>query len=183
MMRKFQFVLLTCLSLALGCDKADDLAKVLDLPTEKMKVTIDGSGSKWESTTLVTGVAGLSYASIVNGKITIIGAKSDGIKIETLTIVVSDEGAKTYTFGDYLTSGNVNVASYGTNNPYSLYGSKVNGGTVTISRLDKTEKRITGTFSFNAFNTNNLTETKTFTQGEFDFSLKESVATSATIRD
>ncbi len=166
--------------LIFGCDKADSVVEALDLTTEKMSMKVGGTA--WESTG-VTGVAGLSYATIVNGKITIIGAKSDGVNAETLTIVVSDEGTKTYTFGDYLVSGNVNVASFATTNPAALYGSKVNGGTVTISRLDKTGKRITGTFTFNAFNTTNLSETKAFTEGKFDFSLKESVATSVTNRN
>jgi len=180
MKRLSLFTLQVGLLFVLGCDKANSVVEALDITTEKMTMKV--AGTDWESTG-VTGVAGLSYATIVNGKITIIGAKSDGINAETLTIVVSDEGAKTYTFGDYLVSGNVNVASFATTSPISLYGSKVNGGTVTISRLDKTGKRISGTFTFNAFNTTNISETKAFTEGKFDFSLKESVATSGTIRN
>ena len=104
----------------------------------KMKV----DGQQW----VATKSAG---ANIIAGLITISGTSNDD---KTLVIQLQDQGAVGY----QLDQQSFGVALYGntTEDPFATdAGTTLSdaGGTVTITKIDKTNKTITGTFAFKAY--------------------------------
>jgi hypothetical protein len=105
-----------------------------------------------------------------NGIISVTGISSSG---KTLTITLTDSGAKTYTlqqtgfnFAAYLDS-TVAQTSFASNYNSS---SDSAGGTLTITNIDTVNKKMSGTFIFKVFNPNlaPASSVVTFTEGVFN---------------
>jgi hypothetical protein len=163
-MRKFFFVslLLTGLTAIIftACQKEVDFAL-----TTNNQVTGDFrakiGGTQWVANKV-------AVADISGGMITLVGISTDK---KMIGIIVDDNGVGTYTLdensffdvGTYTDSAETNPNAYSTNqgpNPGDA------GGTLTITSIDATSKRISGTFSFKVYRQFDNAQ-KNITEGSF----------------
>ena len=118
------------------------------------------NGEQW----IANKVAG---ASRMNGFISLTGLSTNG---RQLVITLTDSGAKTYR----LNSNTLNFAAYvdstdANRNTFSTVESdqdSLAGGTVTITSIDEVNKKISGTFAFKVYRTQDGKK-KSFTEGKF----------------
>jgi len=130
--------------------------------TGVLKMKVDGT--QW----VADKIAG---AGIMANYINITGMNKNGM---TFSITLNDTIARTYTLNHTYTPGNLNGAvlsndSIINNSAWgTVQGDDSNaGGTVTVTKIDKVNKRITGTFEFKMFRNMDSSQ-KIITAGEFD---------------
>lgn len=149
---KNTFLLIALIALFfVACQKDGDGTPVQINPNASMSCKIDGVS--WTALTRVSTLTAGNF--IINGS-TLFG---DALNISTL-----GDTTGTYTLG---TLSYHSSATYSPNatNPDSLY--QAINGTVTITEIDATNKRVSGTFSFNCTNALNSSLTKAITEGQF----------------
>ena len=134
-----------------SCKKDGDGSPVIINPNAVFSCKIDGI--QWTAFTRVT--------SNTAGGFTINGSALQG---DALDITIAGETTGTYTLGTLqynFTASYSPVAS----NTDSLY-TAING-TVEVTEIDQTNRRISGTFFFNAINVKNNALNKSITDGVF----------------
>jgi len=112
-----------------------------------------------------TYLARSAEAHIGNGQLTITGRRDN----EEFKFILNETTEGTYQLGLSDTQGNINTASYFPDITYNeSWVTMSNGleplGQITISEINYSELKISGTFNFTGLNSN---ETKTFTNGVF----------------
>lgn len=139
----YVIVVLTVISGSCKKDSNDD-----GTPATKMGCKIDGTA--WSST--------IRYSYHYDSKFSITATTLDGKGIE---LVIFGDTPGTYKLG----LGQIQFSgAYGTIATNDVYAAI--SGTVVLTKVDITNKTISGTFEFSA--TKNLTETKTITNGTFN---------------
>lgn len=146
------FVLLAFVAvIASSCSKDGDGTPVLINPNAKLSCSLDGS--PWTAITRVT--TNTQGTFVVNGS---------ALQSDALNITIIGETTGTYTLG----TGQYNFsASYSpvASNTDSLY-TAING-TVELTDVDTQNRKISGTFSFNAVNVKDISKTISVTNGVF----------------
>lgn len=150
-MKKICFVLALVGMMAASCTKDGDGTPTIINPNAKMTCKIDGA--QWTALTRVTTNTAGGFS--INGS---------ALQSDALDITIVGETTGTYTLGTMqfnFTASYSPVAS----NTDSLY-TAING-TVVLSEVDQTNRRISGTFFFNAINVSNNALNKSITDGVF----------------
>ncbi len=150
------------LTMFISCSKSDDSSSTpAPNPTPSSGLlTAKINGAAWAPS------ADSATASLINGEINITGVARDG---KTITITLTDTVTGTYDLGNsgmhagvYQTSPSAS-SSYNSN--YGPWDGTVN--TLTIASIDKTNKKMTGTFSFKAYNFS-INDSITISEGAFN---------------
>jgi|GEM_PF-1258053 len=160
------FVLLAFVAVvASSCSKDGDGTPVLINPNAKLSCSLDGS--PWTAITRVT--TNTQGTFVVNTRVTTntqgtFVVNGSALQSDALNITIIGETTGTYTLG----TGQYNFsASYSpvASNTDSLY-TAING-TVELTDVDTQNRKISGTFSFNAVNVKDLSKTISVTNGVF----------------
>ena len=145
-----------------SCSKSDDSSSTPSpSPTPSTGLlTAKINGSAWAPS------ADSATASLINGEINITGVARDG---KTITITLLDTVVGTYDLGNsgmhagvYQTNPSAS-SSYNSN--FGPWDGTVN--TLTIASIDKTNKKMTGTFTFKAYNFS-INDSITISEGAFN---------------
>lgn len=150
MKRIFAIVSLVGLMAASCADDGDGTPVIIN-PNAKMTCKIDGA--QWTALTRVTTNTAGGFS--INGS---------ALQSDALDITIVGESTGTYTLGTMqfnFTASYSPVAS----NTDSLY-TAING-TVVLSEVDQTNRRVSGTFNFNAINVSNNALNRSVTEGVF----------------
>lgn len=147
------FAIISILAFTFACKKDSKITDIINLEAS-MKCKVNGAS--WSALSRVTTKQGNTF--LINGtvgsdvlNITILGISTGTYTLST-TVPVSAQFSATYTNS--------------TSTSDSLYTAYE--GTVTLSSVDTTSKKISGTFSFKAKNpTNLLLPNKNITEGTF----------------
>lgn len=149
-MKKLLFALVSVAFMATACDNDENPSPIIN-PTAKLTCKIDGV-----SWTAITRVSTLTQGSfVINGS---------ALTSDALNVTIVGETTGTYTLG---------TMQYGMSATYSPIASNTDSvyqainGSAVLSEVNTTDKKITGTFSFNAVNVKNLSLTKSITEGVF----------------
>ena len=145
-----------------SCSKSDDSSSTPSpSPTPSTGLlTAKINGSAWAPS------VDSATASLINGEINITGVARDG---KTITITLLDTVVGTYDLGNsgmhagvYQTNPSAS-SSYNSN--FGPWDGTVN--TLTIASIDKTNKKMTGTFTFKAYNFS-INDSITISEGAFN---------------
>ncbi len=150
-MKMIYFVLALIGMMAASCTKDGDGTPTIINPNAKMTCKIDGV--QWTALTRVTTNTAGGFS--INGS---------ALQSDALDITIVGETTGTYTLGTMqfnFTASYSPVAS----NTDSLY-TAING-TVVLSEVDQTNRRVSGTYVFNAINVKNNALNKSITDGVF----------------
>ncbi len=141
-------ILITIIAFSFACKKDSKIANIIN-PTASMKCKVNGAD--WSAQTRVTTMQSNKF--IINGT-----TGTSGSNVLNITIFGT-------TTGTYINVPTQFLATYtnDTNASDSLF--TATEGTVTLSKVDTVNKRISGTFSFNAKNAQLLN--KQITAGTF----------------
>ena len=145
-------ILIIGLGFTMGCKKDSKITDIVNL-SASMKCKVNGS--QWTALSRVTTLQGTTL--LVNG--------TGSLGSDVLNITVPSAGVGTFNLSTVQPISAQFSATYtnDTGNTDSLY--TATSGTVTITKFDQTNKRVSGTFSFTARNL--AMATKTITEGTF----------------
>ena len=143
-------IFITLITFSFACKKDSKIADIVN-PTASMKCKINGSS--WSALTRVTTKQGNTF--LINGTV-----GSDALNITILGITTGTYNLTTYMPVQTQFSGNYTNSTSATDSLYTAYE-----GTCTLSSVDTSAKKISGTFSFKAKNL--LLNTKNITEGTF----------------
>lgn len=150
-MKKLFLFLFAAALFTTACNDDDGSPSPIINPSAKLSCNIDGSS--WSAVTRVT--------TNTQGTFVISGST---LSSDALNITIIGESTGTYTLG---------TAQYGFSATYSPVASNTDSvyqalnGTVVLSEVNTTDKKISGTFNFNARNVTNLSNEITVTDGVF----------------
>lgn len=151
-MKKFLAVFAVIGLLAASCaDKGDGTPTIIN-PNAKLTCKIDGAS--WTALTRVTTNTAGGFS--INGS---------ALQSDALDITIAGETTGTYTLGTLQYSFTASYSPVASNTD-SLY-TAING-TVVLSTVDQTNRRISGTFNFNAINVKNSSLDIAVTEGVFE---------------
>jgi len=134
-----------------SCSEDGDGTPVIINPNAKMMCKIDGV--QWTALTRVTTNTAGGFS--INGS---------ALQSDALDITIVGETTGTYTLGTMQFNFSASYSPVASNTD-SLY-TAING-TVVLSEVDQTNRRISGTFNFNAINVKNAALNKSITEGLF----------------
>ncbi len=150
-MKKVLFLMAAVMILAASCKDDDGNPNPIINPTAKLSCKIDGNS--WSAVTRVS--TNTQGTFVINGST---------LTSDALNITIVGETPATYSLG---------TMQYGFSATYSPVASNTDSvyqainGTVVLSEVNTTDKKISGTFNFNAVNVKNLSLTKSVTEGVF----------------
>ncbi len=150
-MKKSLFLIAIIAFFIVACQDEGDGTPVQINPSASMSCKINGVS--WTALTRVSTLTAGNF--IINGT-TLFG---DALNISTL-----GDTTGTYTLGTLSYHSSATYSPKATD-PDSLY--QAINGTVTITEVDATNKRVSGTYEFNCTNALNPTLTKAITEGQF----------------
>lgn len=136
-----------------SCDKTGDGTPVVINPNASIKCKIDGSN--WAALTRLTTKQGASF--IIAGS----SLTSDALN---LTFFSDQVGAYTLGTMQYQFSATFSPVANNTDSVYQAIN-----GSASLTEVDLTGRKISGTFAFNAINVKNNTLTKAITEGTFSY--------------
>ncbi len=144
------FILIAIFAFTYSCKKDSKIAEIIN-PTASMKCKINGSS--WSALTRVTTKQGNTF--LINGTV-----GSDILNITVLGIATGTYNLTTYMPVQTQFSANYTNNTNSTDSLYTAYE-----GTVTLTSVDTSSKKISGTYTFKAKNL--LLITKSITEGTF----------------
>ena len=150
-------IIITFISIGLAflsCDKEDVEDAAASISNASMTASINDAS--WTSITRVSKFFTTTNAFVLSG------TSTDG-KVLAVTIKGTEVG--TYTSSAAIDSLSAQVGAVWRANSINYVSSE---GRVEITKLDKTKKKISGTFNFKVVNTNVLTEQISIASGKFD---------------
>jgi len=154
---KKHYLILTALAIVItifSCKKEDaEEVSTYVAPSTTMTATVNDTA--WSALTRVT----KHYTN--TNVFVIVGTDTDG---KVLTITIRGDQKGTYTSSTSLDSLSAQVGAIWKPNSNEYLSNK---GTVEITEIDTTDKKISGTFNFDVINTSDITDGFSVTSGKF----------------
>ncbi|HEX2935800.1 MAG TPA: DUF6252 family protein [Bacteroidales bacterium] len=150
-MKELLIYVIVALTFIAGSCKKDTNDDGTPVATTKMSCKINGT--TWSSITRVT--------QYYDNKFIISGTSMDG-KVIIITILGDTQGTYNLQVGEFESGATYSPSAL---SPTDIYGSL--SGSVVLTKVDKINKKISGTFQFTAAKANDLTNQISITNGEF----------------